>query len=160
MSQNSKSGQELVEALEACNRSLAEALAYQKATSEILHAISVPTMDATGILQTIAESAAKLLDVSDAEILHVEGDMLRSVARYGPSPQWPVGTLRAINRGWITGRAVVDRVLIQVADLQAEEAEFPQGAAFAKEYGHRTTLATPLLREGAAIGAKHCRPLV
>jgi len=153
MSQDSASERELSEALEACNSSLAEALAYQKATSEILHAISVPTMDATGILQTIAESAAKLLDVSDAEILHVEGDMLRSVARYGPSPQWPVGTLRAINRGWITGRAVVDRVLIQVADLQTEEAEFPQGAAFAREYGHRTTLATPLLREGAAIGA-------
>src|SRR5688572_26909134 len=106
MSQDSPSERELSEALEACNSSLVEALAYQKATSEILHAISVPTMDATGILQTIAESAANLLDVSDAEILHVEDDTLRSVARYGPSPQWPVGTLRGINRGWITGRAV------------------------------------------------------
>src|SRR5215470_7421013 len=105
MSQNPQSEQKLVEALEACNGALAEALAYQKATNEILHAIAVPTMDATGILQTIAESVAKLLDVSDAEILHVEGDKLRSVARFGPSPQWPVGTLRSINRDWITGRA-------------------------------------------------------
>ncbi|MEE8212797.1 MAG: GAF domain-containing protein, partial [Acidiferrobacterales bacterium] len=33
------------------------------------------------------------------------------------------------------------------------EIEFPEGAAYAKQYGHRATLATPLLREGIAIGA-------
>jgi hypothetical protein len=43
-------------------------------------------------------------------------------------------------------------VTIQVADLQAAENDFPQGAADAKQYGHRTTLATPLLREGNPIG--------
>src|SRR5207249_8747003 len=31
--------------------------------------------------------------------------------------------------------------------------EFPEGAVYARQYGHRTTLATPLLREGNAIGA-------
>src|SRR4029077_12400491 len=41
---------------------------------------------------------------------------------------------------------------VQVADLQAAESDFPQGAADAKEYGHRNTLATPLLREGNPIG--------
>src|SRR5262245_48581617 len=120
MSQNTQSEQKLVEALETCNGSLAEALAYQKATNEILHAIAVPTMDATGVLQAIAESAAKLLDISDAEILHVEADKLRSVARFGPSPQSPVvdPSIAIGLRG-----AVVDRILIQVADLQAEEVE-------------------------------------
>jgi hypothetical protein len=85
--------------------------------------------------------------------MQVEGNTLRSVARYGPFPQWAVGTLRAIDRDWITGRAVVDRTLVQVADLRAEEKEFPQGAAFAREYGHRTTAAAPLLRDDVAIGA-------
>jgi GAF domain-containing protein len=37
--------------------------------------------------------------------------------------------------------------------LQAAEAEFPEGAAYARQLGHRTTLAMPLLREGIAIGA-------
>jgi GAF domain-containing protein len=39
-----------------------------------------------------------------------------------------------------------------VLDLQAEAEEFPEGSAFAKRFGHRTTLAVPLLREGAAVG--------
>src|SRR6516225_6046822 len=58
-----------------------------------------------------------------------------------------------INRGWVTGRAVVDRTTVQVLDLLAAESEFPEGAASARQYGHRTTLATPLLREGNPIGA-------
>src|SRR5205809_6428731 len=53
----------------------------------------------------------------------------------------------------VTGRAVTDRAIVHVPDLQAAEAEFPQGATYARQYGHRTTLATPLLREGIAIGA-------
>src|SRR5262249_31494901 len=57
------------------------------------------------------------------------------------------------NRDWVTGRAVVDRKTVHVRDLQAARNEFPEGAAYAKQYGHRTTLATPLLREGNPIGA-------
>src|SRR5450830_2039175 len=82
----------------------------------------------------------------------VEGHLVRNVARHGPDQIWPIGTTRAINRDWVTGRAVVDRTTVQVRDLQAAQNEFPEGAAYAKEYGHRTTLATPLLREGNPIG--------
>ena len=42
---------------------------------------------------------------------------------------------------------------IHVDDLQANAAEFPLGATLAKQFGHRTTFVTPLLREGVAIGA-------
>ncbi len=48
---------------------------------------------------------------------------------------------------------MIDRITIHVPDLLAAASEFPQGAAYARQYGHRTTLATPLLREGSAIGA-------
>jgi sigma-B regulation protein RsbU (phosphoserine phosphatase) len=40
-----------------------------------------------------------------------------------------------------------------VHDLQAAGADFPQGAAYARQYGHRTIFAAPLLRAGKAIGA-------
>ena len=55
-------------------------------------------------------------------------------------------------RDRVIGRATCDRRTIQVHDLAAEESEFPVGSSDAKRAGHRTTLATPLLREGAPIG--------
>jgi signal transduction histidine kinase len=144
---------ELQKKLESRERELAEAWVRQEATAEVLRAIANSAMDAELALHAIAESAARLLDVTDADIMRVEGDALRLVAKYGPSRQWPIGSIRPINRDWVTGRAVVDRALVHIPDLQAAEAEFPEGAAYARQLGHRTTLATPLLREGIAIGA-------
>ena len=131
-----------------------EALEQQSATFEVLRAISNAPTDAASTLRAIAESVARLLGVTEAEInMLVDGNLLRTVATCGKSPNWPLGTTRAANRHWVTGRAVIDRTVIHVADLQAGEREFPQGAASARHFGHRTTLAAPLLREGSAIGA-------
>ena len=133
---------------------LAEALDQQSATAEVLRAISSSPTDVEAVLTTIAESAARLLHVTDADIMRVEGDLLKCVATYGPSVTWSIGaTAPHRNRDWVTGRAVIDRITIHVPDLLAAASEFPQGAAYARQYGHRTTLATPLLREGSAIGA-------
>jgi GAF domain-containing protein len=130
-----------------------EALERETATSEVLRIISNSPTDLQSALGAIAESAARLLDVAGAEISRVEGDGLRLMAKHGAFPQRPVGSIRPINRDWVTGRAVIDRTTVQVLDLQAAESEFPEGAASARQYGHRTTLATPLLREGTPIGA-------
>ena len=132
-------------------KKLAEALEQQRATSEVLRVISKSPIDLQSALGAIAESAARLLDATDAGILRVEGDVLRLVAKHGPSPDFG-GDSRLINRHWVAGRAVVDRTTVNVLDLQAAESDFPEGAAYAKQYGHRTTLATPLLREGNPIG--------
>jgi signal transduction histidine kinase len=60
---------------------------------------------------------------------------------------WP------IRRGWVTGRAVIDRAPVHVHDLQERIQEFPDGGEMALRMGHRTTLAIPLMREKEAIGA-------
>src|SRR5262245_27328772 len=135
---------ELKKKLEAREHELAEALAREEAAAQVLRVIANPAIDAELALQAIAQSAAELLDVTDVEILRVEGDGLRHVAKHGPSGQWPIGTVRTINRDWVTGRAVVDRTTVHVLDLQAAEADFPEGADYARQLGHRTTLATPL----------------
>src|SRR5215471_5828515 len=138
--------------LNEAREDLAEAREQQAATSEVLRVISKSPSDFRSALEAIAESAARLLDVTDVEILRVEGDSLRVVAKRGPLPDFSGGT-RPINSNWVTGRAVADRTTVHVPDLQAAESDFPEGAAYAKQYGHRTTLATPLLRQGAPIGA-------
>ena len=144
---------DLAERIALLTRERDEALEQQTATSEVLRAISSAPTDVVSTLETIAESVAKLLGVPDAELMRIEGNVLRSAAKYGPAIQWPLGTTRRLSRDWVTGRAVIDRTFVHVADLQARESEFPQGAAYARQYGHRTTLAVPLLREGSAIGA-------
>src|SRR6516165_8388649 len=132
---------------------LTETIEQQKTTDDILRAIANSPGNAQAVLSSIAESAARLLDVPDAGIMRVDGQLLTLVTQHGSSPQWPVGSQRPINRDWVAGRAVVDRCTIHVADLQASQNDFPEGTAYAKQYGHRTILATPLLREGASIGA-------
>jgi signal transduction histidine kinase len=143
---------DLQKKLDQRTQELTQALRQQAATSEILRAISNSPADLQSVLGAIVESASRLLDVADTEIMRVEGNSLRLVAKHGLSQIWPLGGTQLINRNWVSGRAVVDKMTVHVADLQAAEQDFPQGAIFAKRYGHRTTLATPLLREGISIG--------
>jgi len=60
-------------------------------------------------------------------------------------------------RGSVAGRAVLERRAVHVLDLQTEVHEFSVGSALAREFGYRTTLVAPLLREGAAVGTINLR---
>ena len=152
---------ELKEQLEARTRELAEArghlseaLEQQTATSEILRVISSSPTELQRVLDAVGENAARLCDANNAVIFRLEGDLLRQVASYGglPTTSHPAEGL-PVNRGRVTGRAVFERRTIHVHDLAAEEDDFPEGSRDARRDGHRTTLATPLLREGVPIGA-------
>jgi signal transduction histidine kinase len=138
----------LFEAEQASKRELQESLEYQTATSEVLAAISRSPTNVQPVFDTIASSAAKLCNALDAIVLRVDRDMLRIVAHHGYMPTDDV----PIHRGTLGGRTVIERRLIHVTDLQTDEVEFPAGSAFAKRFGHRTTLSIPLLCEGKAIG--------
>ena len=64
-------------------RVLSEVLDQRKATSEVLRVISNSPIDLPSALGAVAESAARLLDVTDVEILRVEGNALRVSCRGG-----------------------------------------------------------------------------
>ena len=86
-------------------------------------------------------------------IFRLEGNFLRLAASYGEIPKTSHAR-EAVpsNRDTVIGRATCDRRTIHVHDLAAEDSEYPVGSRDAKREGHRTTLATPLLREGTPIG--------
>src|SRR5262245_30589557 len=140
---------ELKRELERKTRELAEAREQQAATAEILASISSSVTDADQVFAKIAASAARLCEAHDATIVQVDGDGLRIVAHHGPIP--PGGTL-PLARGVVAGRVVLDRRTIHLADVQAETNEYPEGSDRALRLGHRTILAVPLIRAGAAIG--------
>jgi serine phosphatase RsbU (regulator of sigma subunit)/CRP-like cAMP-binding protein len=135
------------------SRELSEAIQHKTAISEILRTISRSPSDIQSILDTVAEYAWRLCDVNDVAIFQVEGDGLRLVAKYGEGLHLSLGTLIPLDRGWVTGRAVIDRCPIHVDDLLAEKAEFPLSTALAELYGYRTAFAVPMLRGEGAIGA-------
>jgi len=124
-----------------------EALERQTATSEILRVISSSPTETQPVFDIIAANAARLCAARDAQVLRVEGDVLRLVSAYG-SPSMP--PVRAISRGHAVGRAVIDRQTIHVRDMAQAIAEFPETSA--PQHGVESVLAVPLLREDVAVG--------
>jgi K+-sensing histidine kinase KdpD len=146
--------------LKACRREIAqvrenlvEALEQQTATSEVLRIISSSPAEIQPVLDAVGANAARLCEANNAVIFRLEGDVLRLVASHGKIPTTSharKGT--PANRDTVIGRAPCDRRTIHVHDLVAQDSEYPVGSRHAKRQGHRTTLATPLLREGIPIG--------
>ena len=124
-----------------------EALERETATSDILRVISSSLTDTQPVFDAIAANAARLCAARDAQVLRVEGDVLRLVSAYG-SPSMP--PVRSISRGHAVGRAVIDRHTIHVRDMAQAGAEFPETSA--PLHGVRSVLAVPLLRKDVAIG--------
>src|SRR5260370_26741318 len=127
----------------------ARRLEQQTATSEILGVIAASPTNIQPVLEAIAENACRLCEAYDSVIFLREGERLRGRAHHGPISTLGEGP---IERGWVTGRAFVDREPGHVHDLQGAADEFPDGSERALRFGHRTTLRIPFLREDEALG--------
>jgi GAF domain-containing protein len=136
--------------LETRNRALTETLEQQTATADILRVISSSPADLQPVLDAVAERSAKLCEAWDGIILLADDDALRVQASYGVI-RAPIGLRVPISRGSVSGRAFIDKQTVHVPDL-LQAADFPEGADLARQFGHRTTLGTPLLREGRPVG--------
>jgi signal transduction histidine kinase len=141
----------LEQKVEERTRELTESLAQQTATSEILGVIASSPTDIQPVLDAVAERAARLCEAQDAIIFRVVGDHHQPVAKFGsiPAPDFPV----PVTRGFPGGRAIIDRQTVHIHDIEALlNTEYEDVKHIQKECGQRTVLATPLLREGVAIG--------
>ncbi len=138
-----------------------EGAEQQTATSDILRMIARSPADLQTVLDAIAERAAKLCDAADALVWRVDGTVRRLAAHFGSVPTAVSVGAEEHNSGrtGTVGRAMLDRQTIHVHDLLAAEADFPAARTRGIALGVRTTLVTPLMRDGIAIGAVHIRRL-
>src|SRR5262249_10961346 len=58
----------------------------------------------------------------------------------------------ALTRGFVAGRAFLDRDVVHVRDLRAAADEYPEGYESSLKLGHRTIIGVPLIRNDDAIG--------
>jgi len=73
------------------------------------------------------------------------------VAHCGTVPSAPPS--QSIERGWVTGRAVIERTPVQVEDVLAVPEEFPTAQITSKPQGVRTVVGLPLMLKDVAVGA-------
>jgi len=139
--------------LAGANADLTQSLEQQTATSEILRVISSSPTDIQPVLDSVAESAARLCEASDVIIRRVDGDVLRVAAHFGSVPV--MAEAHAITRGNVGGRATLERRTIHIHDIVDERSrgEYPESPFLQQGAGYRTMLVAPLLREDTAIGA-------
>ena len=123
-----------------------ESLDQQTALSDVLRTISRSAFDLDAVLQTIVERAAALGGADSASISVREGDEAVVLAQFGPVlPASMVrGTRIPVTDETVIGRALLTGKRQYIADAR-DHPDLPQD-------GPRTRLATPLMRDGKAIG--------
>jgi two-component system, NtrC family, sensor kinase len=134
-------------------RELDEALERQKATAEVLSAISRSKFELQPILQSVVDTASQLCRADVSVIFRLDGGVYRFAAGYSLVPayieherQTPISP----GPGTLIGRAALSRQVVQIEDAWTDPL-YEQKAA-AKIAGGRSMMGVPLMREGEPIG--------
>jgi GAF domain-containing protein len=132
---------------------LRQSLQQQTATADVLKVISRSTFDLQTVLDTLTASASQLCQADKGVITQRDGEVYRTAATYGYSPEAESYALEHPlwrDRGSVTGRAALEGKPIHVPDVLADPDY--QASGYQHAFGYRTLLGVPLLREGTAIG--------
>ena len=134
-------------------RELNEAREQQRATAEVLSAISRSNFELQPILQSVVDTASQLCRADVSVIFRLEGGVYRFAAGYSLDPAYLEHERRtpiSPGPGTIVGRAAMSREVVQIEDAWTDPL-YEQKAAV-KISGGRSMIGVPLMREGEPIG--------
>jgi GAF domain-containing protein len=138
-------------------RSQAEALDQQTATSEILRAISSAQTDAQPVFDAIVDNASRLCRATLTVVHRFDGELIHLGATRGgltgseeySRVLWP----RRLDPETLAGRCITERTVIHIGDIESDPAATPIARATGRARGFRSILLVPMLRDGQAIGS-------
>ena len=136
-------------------RELIEARELQAASAQVLHIISTSPKDVQPVFDAIAESAVRLCKGQFSFVLRFDNDVLRFGASHGLTPEGLEAFRRELPRpadeGTASGRAILQRAIIQIPDVLADPV---YGVLrFAQSVTYRSLVSVPMLRDEDPIGA-------
>ena len=113
----------------------------QTATSEILGVIASSPTDIQPVLDVVAETAARLCNATDAAIIRVEGESLKTVANYGSlsAASDPHSTSSIPAEPSLTGKLFTFMTLRQCRKMNCERALL-EVSAFVRHWQHRCSV--------------------
>ncbi len=136
------------------NQEITDALERESSTNDVLLAMSDKQTDINALLKVIGENAAKVCEADDAHIYQVQGNRLVEWTRVGKLVELDKGESIPYDRTSISGRVAIDEVTIHIEDVKKEitKKEYPTTFALIKRWKVKSTVTTPLMSDGKAIG--------
>jgi two-component system, NtrC family, sensor kinase len=152
---------ELQRQLDACRAELAarnsefgERIEHQSATIDVLKAMSASPGDPQPVFDLIARRARDLCNATVAALFEFDGELVHFRSHDGEHDADALAAYKASfpmapTRGSITCRAVLDKQIVHIRDMDAE----PGLSTAVRNLGRKSQISLPLLRDGAVIGA-------
>jgi GAF domain-containing protein/anti-sigma regulatory factor (Ser/Thr protein kinase) len=133
-----------------------EALDQQTATSEILRVISASPTDVQPVFNTIVANAVRLCGAQFGTLIRFDGHFLHLAAHHKLNPAALEFLTEAYPRPLDThplfARAIRERRVVQVADVEAEPDVPSTSVTAGRMLGYRGQIVVPIIGEGVPVG--------